>query len=73
MASANVFLSKLEGIDFEFNERMRVSGKYIDLNVKAVFLKTSSLDEKVVAVSMFLNKAGDADYQTLEVLQRKAS
>lgn len=65
--------SKLEGIDFEFNERMRVSGKYIDLNVKAVFLKTSSLDEKVVAVSMFLNKAGDADYQTLEVLQRKAS
>lgn len=66
-------LSKLEGIDFEFNERMRVSGKYIDLNVKAVFLKTSSLDKKVVAVSMFLNKAGDADYQTLEVLQRKAS
>lgn len=68
-----MFLSKLEGIDFESNERMQVSGKYSDLNIKAVFLKTSSLDEKVVVVSMFLNKAGDADCPTLEVLQRKAS
>lgn len=73
MTSANVFLSKLEGIDFESNERMQVSGKYSDLNIKAVILKTSSLDEKVVVVSMFLNKAGDADCPTLEVLQRKAS
>lgn len=68
-----MFLSKLEGIDFESNERMQVNGKYSNLYIKAVFLKTSSLDKKVVAVSMFLNKADDADYQTLEVLQRKAS